>query len=434
MNITTLGEARFPSPQRRTVNDQARVSSHLIRDPDAPPVEELWFELAGPRACLFFDPRQTRAGIVTCGGLCPGLNNVIRSLFLELHHGYGVREVLGFRGGYQGLDPARGMEPFVLTPAFVHDIHKDGGTVLGTSRGPVDVGVAVDHLIRRGVNILFTLGGDGTQRGGNDLFQEAQRRGHPLAVVGIPKTIDNDVAFVSRSFGYLTAVEEATKVLHCAHTEAHSVRNGIALVKVMGRHAGFIAAGATVASQDVNFTLVPEVPLQLEGETGLLAALKQRILQRAHALVVVAEGAGQEWLAASGGKRDASGNVKLQDIGPFLRERIERYFQAEEIPVTLRYFDPSYLIRSVPADAEDSILCDFFARNAVHAAMAGKTGLVIGLLHDLFIHVPIELLVSRKKHLDLDGPGWRAVLAATGQAFGEDAGPIRTTPVSPSAT
>ncbi|MER2600887.1 MAG: 6-phosphofructokinase, partial [Candidatus Competibacter phosphatis] len=262
----------------------------------------------------------------------------------------------------------------------------------------------------------------------------AQRRGHSLAVVGIPKTIDNDVAFVSRSFGYLTAVEEATKVLHCAHTEAHSVRNGIALVKLMGRHAGFIAAGATVASQDVNFTLVPEVPLQLEGETGLLAALKQRILQRAHALVVVAEGAGQEWLAASGGKRDASGNVKLQDIGPFLRERIERYFQAEEIPVTLRYFDPSYLIRSVPADAEDSILCDFFARNAVHAAMAGKTGLVIGLLHDLFIHVPIELLVSRKKHLDLDGPGWRAVLAATGQAFGEDAGPIRTTPVSPPGT
>lgn len=424
MNITTLGEARFPSPQRRTVSDQARISSLLVRDPEASPAEELLFELAGPRDRLFFDPRQTRAGIVTCGGLCPGLNNVIRSLFLELHYGYGVQEVLGFRDGYRGLDPARGQEPFVLTPRFVHAIHKDGGTVLGTSRGPVDVGVAVDHLIRRGVNILFTIGGDGTQRGGNDLFQEARRRGHALAVVGIPKTIDNDVAFVSRSFGYLTSVEQAARILHCAHTEAHSVHNGIALVKLMGRHAGFIAAGATVASQDVNFTLVPEVPLQLDGENGLLAALKQRILQRAHALVVVAEGAGQELLAASAEERDASGNVKLQDIGPFLRERIEEYFKLEGIPVTLRYFDPSYLIRSVPADAEDSILCDFFARNAVHAAMAGKTGLVIGLLHDAFIHVPIELLASQKKHLDLNGAGWRAVLAATGQKLGGDASAV----------
>lgn len=424
MNITTLGEARFPSPQRRTVSDQARVSSRLIRDPDAPPEDELLFELAGPRDRLFFDPPQTRAGIVTCGGLCPGLNNVIRSLFLELHHGYGVTEVLGFRGGYQGLDPASGREPLMLTPELVNRIHHIGGTVLGTSRGPVDVCVAVDNLIRRGVNILFTLGGDGTQRGGNALFQEARRRGHALAVVGIPKTIDNDVAFVTRSFGYLTAIEEAAKVLLCAHTEAHSVHNGIALVKLMGRDAGFIAAGAAVASQDVNFVLVPEAPLRLDGENGLLAALKRRILRRPHALIAVAEGAGQDLLAASDAARDASGNAKLGDIGLFLRERIEAYFEAEGIPVTLRYFDPSYLIRSVPADAEDSILCDFFARNAVHAAMAGKTGLVIGLMHDAFIHVPIELLVSQKKRLDLNGPGWRAVLAATGQSFGENPEPV----------
>ena len=418
MDITTLGEPRFASPQRHTVSDRARVSSSLIRDPDAPPTDELLFELAGPRDRLFFDPKQTRAGIVTCGGLCPGLNSVIRSLFLELHHGYGVEQVYGFRGGYQGLDPTRGAEPIVLTPGFVRGIHKQGGTVLGTSRGPVDIGAAVDHLIRRGVNILFTIGGDGTLRGGNELFQEARRRGHALAVVGIPKTIDNDVAFVSRSFGYLTATEQAAKVLHCAHTEAHSVHNGIALVKLMGRHAGFIAAGATVASQDVNFTLVPEVPLQLEGEDGLLAALERRIVERAHALIVVAEGAGQALLAASGGERDASGNVKLQDIGPFLRDRIEKHFEADGIAITLRYIDPSYLIRSVPADAEDSALCDFFARNAVHAAMAGKTGLVIGLLHDTFIHVPIELLVSQKKQLHLSGTLWRAALAATGQTWG----------------
>ncbi len=415
MKVTILGEARFPSPIRRTVSDALRVPEQIVRDPEAPPAEELLFELAGPRAKLFFDPKQTRAGMVTCGGLCPGLNDVIRSLFRELHFAYGLREVLGFRGGYQGLDPARGAEPIVLTPEFVDDIHREGGTVLGTSRGPVDMDIAVDNLIRRGVNLLFTIGGDGTQRGGNELFQKAKLRGHPLAVVGIPKTVDNDVAFVARTFGYLTAVQEAAKVLDRAHTEACSVENGIALVKLMGRHAGFIAAGATVASQDVNFTLVPEVPFKLDGARGFLDALKQRILRRAHAVVVVAEGAGQDLLAASGEERDASGNVKLKDIGLFLRERIEAYFKAEKVPVVMRFFDPSYIVRSSPANAEDSILCDLFARHAVHAAMAGKTGLVIGYLHDKFIHVPIELLTSRKKHMEPDGPAWSAVLAATGQ-------------------
>jgi 6-phosphofructokinase 1 len=416
MNDTVLGEPRFASPILRTVSDNLRVPEQIVRDvQESAPAETLFFELAGPRARLFFDPKHTRAGIVTCGGLCPGLNDVIRSLFLELHHAYGVKEVIGFRDGYQGLDPVRGAEPFVLTPRFVDNIHKRGGTILGTSRGPVDIGLAVDNLVRREVDILFTIGGDGTQRGGNKLFQEAKKRGHALAVVGIPKTVDNDVAFVSRSFGYLTAVQEAGKVLDRAHTEARSVHNGIALVKLMGRHAGFIAAGATVTSQDVNFTLVPEVPFKLHGERGFLSVLKQRILQRAHAVVVVAEGAGQDLLEESKSERDPSGNVKLADIGQFMREHIEAYFQAEGIPIVMRYIDPSYIVRSSPANAEDSILCDLYARHAAHAAMAGKTGILIGYLHDKFIHVPIELLASRKKSMDPDGFAWSAVLAATGQ-------------------
>ncbi|MCC6353850.1 MAG: ATP-dependent 6-phosphofructokinase [Verrucomicrobiae bacterium] len=415
MDVTTLGEARFASPLRRSVSDRARLPVEIVRDPDAPRDGGIEFELAGPRARIFFDPAAARAGIVTCGGLCPGLNNVVRSIFLELHHSYGVREVLGFRDGYRGLDPARAREPVALAPDFVDDIHKEGGTVLGTSRGPVDTNIAVDELIRRKINMLFVVGGDGTQRGGNDLFQEARRRGYPLAVVGVPKTIDNDVAFVSRTFGFLTAVEEAAKVLHCAHTEAHSTPNGIALVKLMGRHAGFIAAGATIASQDVNFCLVPEIPFKLEGEGGFLAALKRRILTRGHALVVVAEGAGQDLFQADVGGRDASGNVKLGDIGLFLRERIASCFKADGIDAPIRYFDPSYIIRSVPADSEDAVLCDLYARNAVHAAMAGKTGLVIGCLHDHFVHVPIEMLARQKKCLDPDGPAWHAVLATTGQ-------------------
>lgn len=415
MDIPVLGPARFPSPLKRWVDDSERVPHTILRTVDARPEDGLLFELAGAREHLFFDPAETRAGIVTCGGLCPGLNDVIRSLFLEMHHAYGVKEVLGFRWGYQGLDPERGAEPLVLTHEMVDGIHLKGGTILGTSRGPVDKPRAVENLIRRQVNILFTVGGDGTQRGARELFVEARKRGHALSVVGIPKTIDNDIPFVARSFGFLTAVHEAAMVLQRAHTEARSVQNGIALVKLMGRHSGFLTAEATVASQDVNFTLIPEVPFQLEGPGGFLAALERRILSRGHAVIAVAEGAGQELLGSTGTERDASGNVKLSDIGLFLQKRIEEWFGARRIPFVMRYFDPSYIVRSSPDNAEDTIICDQFARHAAHAAMAGKTGLVIGLQHDRFIHVPIELLTTQQKRIDPDGPTWSAVLAATGQ-------------------
>ena len=408
MNTPTLGEARFNSTHSHTVSDEIRIPERI--EIGAEP--GLQFELAGPRANLFFDGRQTRAGIVTCGGLCPGLNNVIRSLFLELHYGYGVVDVIGFRGGYGGLDPKNGVEPVKMTCDFVDSIHQKGGTILGSSRGPIDMGRAVENLIARGVNILFTVGGDGTQRGANDLYQEARKRGHTLAVIGVPKTIDNDVGFVSRTFGFSTAVEEAARVLDCAHTEARSVPGGIGLVKLMGRHAGFVTAAATIANQDVNFALIPEVPFQLE---AFLAVLKQRMLTKSHTVIAVAEGAGQDLLTVDTSARDASGNLKLKDIGPFLREKIETFFKAEGIPVALRYFDPSYQVRSRPANSEDAILCDLFARHAVHAAMAGKTGVVIGLHHDRFIHVPIELLATQTKRLDPKGGWWRSVLAATGQ-------------------
>jgi 6-phosphofructokinase 1 len=408
MQTPTLGEARFASRQSQTISDNIRIPERI--EIGAKP--GLQFELAGPRAKLFFEAKQTRAGIVTCGGLCPGLNNVIRSLFLELHYGYGVAQVLGFRGGYGGLDPACGAEPVKINPQFVDGIHQKGGTILGSSRGPVDTGRAVDNLIARDVNILFTIGGDGTQRGANDLYQEARKRGYALSVVGIAKTIDNDVGFVSRTFGFFSAIEEAARVLDFAHTEARSVSGGIGLVKLMGRHAGFITAGATVVSQEVNFALVPEVPFALD---AFLAALKERMLTKSHAVIAIAEGAGQDLIAADAGQRDASGNVKLKDIGPFLREKIETYFKTEGIPIAMRYFDPSYQVRSRPANCEDALLCDLFARHAVHAAMAGKTGVVIGFLHERFIHVPIELLATHTKRLNPAGGWWRSVLATTGQ-------------------
>jgi 6-phosphofructokinase 1 len=409
MDTPTLGEARFVSKRSsHTISDDLRVPENIEVGADP----GLQFELAGPRASLFFDPAETRAAIVTCGGLCPGLNNVIRSLFLELHYAYGIKEVIGFIGGYSGLDPDAKRGPITITPDLVCHIHNQGGTILESSRGPVDKGRAVDNLIARGINILFTVGGDGTQRGGNDLYQEARRRGYALSVVGVPKTIDNDVTFVSRTFGFISALEEADRVLDCAHTEASSVPGGIGLVKLMGRHAGFVTAGATVANQDVNFALIPEVPFKLE---SFLAALKTRMTEKSHAVIAVAEGAGQDLLEADPGARDASGNVKLKDIGPFLRGKIEAYFKNEGMPVVVRYFDPSYQVRSRPANTEDAVMCDLYARHAVHAAMAGKTGLVIGFLHERFIHVPIELLATKTKRLDPASGWWRSVLAATGQ-------------------
>jgi 6-phosphofructokinase 1 len=408
MKTPTLGKPRFASRLAHAIDDRIRIPERIEVDAK----QGLEFELAGPRARIFFDPKKTRAGIVTCGGLCPGLNNVIRSLFLELHYGYGVSEVFGFRNGYTGLDPKSPDEPVKITCEFVDGIHQKGGTILGSSRGPVDIARAVDNLVKRKINILFTVGGDGTQRGAHDLYQESKRRGHALSIVGIPKTIDNDVGFVSRTFGFFSAVEEAKRVLDCAHTEARSVPSGISIVKLMGRHAGFITAAAVVASQDVNFALIPEVPFRMH---SFLRALKQRMTTKSHAVIALAEGAGQDLLKADSSKRDASGNVKLKDIGPFLRDEIEAFFRKQKMPVVIRYFDPSYEIRSCPANSEDALLCDLFARHAVHAAMAGKTGVVIGFLHEHFIHVPIELLATHKKQLDPASGWWRSVLAATGQ-------------------
>ncbi len=407
MQIETLGDRCIPSSKSQTVSDEVRIPEWLGGSEGS----GLSFELAGPRAQLYFDRRAVRAGIVTCGGLSPGLNNVIRSVFLELFYGYGVREIFGFRNGYAGLDPNNPDAPVKLGTEFVEGIHRRGGTILGSSRGPVDTKRAVDNLVARGINILFTVGGDGTQRGAMAIYQEARRHGHPLAVVGIPKTIDNDVPFVTSTFGFATAVEESVRVLDCAHTEVISVAGGIGLVKLMGRHAGFITAGATVASQDVNFALIPEVPFRLE---AFLNALCHRMRSKSHALIAVAEGAGQN-LLDSVHDCDASGNKRLQDIGRFLRTQIEERLISDGVPCIMRYFDPSYQVRSRPANSQDALLCDLFARNAVHAAMAGKTGLIIGRIHDQFIHVPIELLASREKRLDPASAWWCSVLAATGQ-------------------
>jgi 6-phosphofructokinase 1 len=370
------------------------------------------FERAGPRELLFFEPAKTKVAIVTCGGLCPGLNNVIRSVYLQLHYHYGVSTVMGIRYGYSGFSPEAATAPIWLNAEMVNDIHQRGGTLLGTSRGPVSPDIIVDFLEARAINILFTVGGDGTQRGAHLIADEIQRRELKISIIGIPKTIDDDVQYVNRSFGYFTAIEKAKQVIDSAHVEAHCVHNGISIVKVMGRDSGFIAAGASLASQEVNFTLVPEVPFRLEGDHGLLASLHRRLLERRHAVIVVAEGAGQHLMPPTE-ERDASGNLMHRDIGLFLRHKIRDHFAAARFPVVIRYLDPSYYIRSVPASTVDSVLSDSFARHAVHAAMAGKTDMIIGLQHGVFIHVPIPMATTQRKRLSNEE--WSAVVTATGQ-------------------
>lgn len=423
--IERLGPAEIPSPMpgrdvdpehpNPFVADTHFIPLHITQDLAAERPGNILFEKAGPREKIYFDPARVTAGIVTCGGLCPGLNNVIRSLVMSLRCHYGVERILGFRYGYHGLNPANGHPPLELTPELVSDIHEQGGTILGTSRGPEDPAVMVRYLRELGVNILFPIGGDGTQRGAYKIHEAACAAGHALAVVGIPKTIDNDILYVSRTFGYGTAVNAARQVIDVAHTEARAVLNGIGLVKLMGRDSGFIAAGATLASGEVNYCLIPEQPFELDGGRGLLAVLEERLRRKSHAVIVVAEGAGQHLIPRETVEKDASGNVKHADIGVFLRDRITAHFRAKSVPVNVRYIDPSYLIRGLPADTEDAILCDGLARNAVHAALTGRSGLIIGLVHNRMVHVPSHMITAGRKTVSLDGELWKAVLAVTGQ-------------------
>lgn len=396
------------------VPDDTRILWDIEVHDGRPPSDLASFEKAGPREQIFFEPKNVTAAIVTCGGLCPGLNNVVRSIFLELHHNYGVREIYGIRYGYRGMNPAKGDPPLLLTTETVEDIHQHGGTVLGSSRGPEEPAVVVDFLESKGISILFCIGGDGTQRGTHAMAAEVARRGLNIAVVGVPKTIDNDLPFVHQSFGFSTALEIARAVITCAHAESKGAPNGVGLVKLMGREAGFIAAGAAVASQEANFVLIPEVPFPLDGENGLLEALRRRLIARRHAVIVVAEGAGQHLIGVDK-TRDASGNVKLHDIGVFLKDRITEYFKTCCVPMSMKYIDPSYTIRSVPANSDDALLCDRMARGAVHAAMAGKTDLLIGLWHMELLHVPLALVGSQKRRLSPESELWRAVLETTGQ-------------------
>ena len=426
--IQNIGSPNYPSPLN-SLRDEADANfvsddrhrilfNHSFERVAAAMEDEkepITIERSGPREKIFFDPANTKCAVVTCGGLCPGLNDVIRGLVMTLTYSYGVKTIYGIPFGYEGFVD-RYEHPIVnLTPQFVSNIHTDGGTVLGTSRGPQAREEVVDKLVQLGVDILFVIGGDGTLRGASGLVEEISLRGLKISVVGIPKTIDNDLEYMDKSFGFETAFAEAVRIVRCAHSEARGHANGVGLVKVMGRDSGFIAAYAALAENCVNYVLIPEVPTHLEGSNGLMAHLEKRLSGRGHAVVVVAEGAGQNLMQSDPSAKDASGNAKFGDIGPFLKKQIETHFKSSGKAITVKYIDPSYIIRSVPASPQDAIYCLRLAQHAVHAGMAGKTNMVVGRWHGHHVNLPIGVVTMRRRKVSLQGDLWLSVLEATGQ-------------------
>jgi 6-phosphofructokinase 1 len=373
------------------------------------------FEKAGPRDHLYFEPAKTKVAIVTCGGLCPGLNNVIRSLVNHLHYRYSVRRIVGIQYGFEGFISDFNHPVIDLTPEMVDAIHLTGGSILGSSRGNQDVGQIVDTLEILNVNILFCIGGDGTLRGAHAIHEEITRRNLKISIAGIPKTIDNDIDLIEKSFGFETAFTIANDIIRSAHNEAIGAYNGVSLLKLMGRDSGFIAAHAALSIQEVNFVLIPEMSFDLHGENGFLKVLKRRLELRHHALVVVAEGAGQEFFENEEKEIDASGNIKNKDIGIYLKDKITEDFKSQNFPFSLKYIDPSYIIRSAPANANDSKFCSLLAQNAVHAAMAGKTDFVVGNWNNQFTLLPIPAAVASRKKINIEGELWWNILEATGQ-------------------
>jgi len=420
-SITSLGECAVDSPVRgrQFIDDDEQITfasqvkniHALMKKAKSFPA----FQKAGPRRKIFHNPVHSRAGIVTCGGLCPGLNNVIKGLVSVLYHEYGIKTIYGFRYGYQGLVPKYGHAPLELTPRHVDEIHKSGGTVLGSSRGDQEPSVMVDTLENMRTNLLFCIGGDGTLRGANAIAEEIGRRKLAISVIGAPKTIDNDLRFVEKTFGFETAVQTAFDIITSAHNEAEGADNGIGIVKLMGRDSGFIAASATLSNSVVDFCLVPEIDFALEGSHGLFGALERKLAESHHAVIVAAEGAGQSLFAGAAEQKDASGNVLKHDIGVFLKDAIAKHFSKRGREVSIKYLDPSYHIRSVAAISSDAIFCHLLAENAVHAGMAGKTGMVIGHWNNFFTHVPIALATRERHKIDLDGALWKGVLGATRQ-------------------
>ncbi|KAL4313604.1 hypothetical protein AHAS_Ahas15G0001700 [Arachis hypogaea] len=371
-------------------------------DPGCSWVEQ-WVHRAGPREKIYFKPEEVKAAIVTCGGLCPGLNDVIRQLVITLE-AYGVKKIVGIPFGYRGFSDKEFSE-VPLSRNVVQNIHLSGGSLLGVSRGGPAVNEIVDSLQERGINMLFVLGGNGTHAGANAIHDECRKRRYMVSVIGVPKTIDNDILLLDKTFGFDTAVEEAQRAINSAYIEAHSAYHGIGIVKLMGRSSGFIAMHASLASGQIDICLIPEVPFKLHGQNGVLSHMKHLIETKGSAVICVAEGAGQGLLQKTNAT-DASGNAVLGDIGGYIQQETKKYFKEIGIHADIKYIDPTYMIRACRANASDGILCAVLGQNAVHGAFAGYSGITVGTCNTHYAYFPITEAISHPRLVDPNSRMW----------------------------
>ena len=403
LEVTNLGDCLFDniyaSPEP-FVNGMKLKLSSLVVNNELIGHEEV--ELAGPSEKIFYNPFDCKVGIITCGGLCPGLNNVIRALVLNLYNRYNVHQIFGLRWGFEGLNPELS-NVIKLTPTIVNDIHQKGGSILGSSRGEQQIEVMAQFLINNNFNILFTLGGDGTLKASSKLNEELRRRNVPITVVGIPKTVDNDICYTDNTFGFNTAVELAQQAINSIHNEAKSAKNGIGIVRLMGRDAGFIALYASISNGDVNMVLLPEMSISIE---TICEFVKKRLLLKGHIVIVLAEGALQDQKPKDIElRKDKSGNIIHWNCLDYLKERIKEYLEDNGFNNhTIKSVDPSYMIRSAPCNATDAHYCMTLANAAVHVAMAGKTGVVICHHHNNYVSIPMNRAIHFIKRVNPNGP------------------------------
>jgi len=369
---------------------------------------------AGPRSSLFFRPSHVNAGIVTCGGLCPGLNSVIRDVTKSCFELYGVQSVIGFHGGFSGIFSM----PFErLTLESTQGIQNLGGTILSSARGGFDADRILNKLEDLRISQLFIVGGDGSMRGARELVVAITKRPWPVAIIGIPKTIDNDIGLIDHSFGFQTAVEETLRAVRAAKVEAACSINGVGVVQCMGRHAGYIAAQVTLASAEVDLCIIPEVPIAIDGSLDVLEHVIRVVEKKGHAVVVVAEGAGENLLGKSE-EFDASGNRRLRPIGPWIKEAIAERLTMRGLGRQVRLIDPSYMVRSVAAYSVDSILCTLLSLAAVHAAMDGYTGVCVALVNGRSVMVPLDLIVEASpRKVDVCSRTYERIVSLTSQPF-----------------
>ena len=369
---------------------------------------------AGPKKYCYFSSKEVRAAIVTCGGLCPGLNVVIREIVMTLWWNYKVRKIWGVKWGYNGF--YNKSENFInLNPDKVKEIHQLGGTILGAGRDAFDAAKILDYIVKRGINQVYVIGGDGTHKGILGLAKLVKARSLRIALVGVPKTIDNDIKIIDYSFGFSSAVQAAVSAVNSANVEAKCVKNGIGMVKLMGRDVGHIAMNASLASRDVNICLVPEFKFDLNGEKGLLSYIfEERLRNHGHCVIVVAEGAA---LGVNDMKLVKEGeDPRNVDIGLLLKEKILEFNNKNNFGATLKYIDPSYMVRTVPANSADRQFCSVLAQNAVHGAMAGFTNFTSGIIKGVSVNLPIELVANGVKNkLAYEDRSWQRLLASTGQ-------------------